>query len=221
MNRDVQFYNALQEYRMRVTDYQQRPDLMRAVIYIDASAELAKAFQIEDFPVNPLGVSYDKLQDADVRPALYELERYVSLLRARNIFEIDGNLRQDYVVLDENWKSTATTYVQHIRKAVLAARMEEALREPIIAKLNELQREIDRNRTRVDALSETWLKVTEAIGRGAENLGPVARLLDKLSGSLSWLRRTQSDEVPKTLPAPEKLGLPDLTNGANGEEGSK
>jgi hypothetical protein len=218
MNREVHFFNAIQEHRVRINDYNQRPDLMRVAIYVDTACELARSFQIDDFPVSPLEVPYPKLKDTDVRPSLYELERFVNLLRARNIFEIDGNLRNAYVVLDENWRTVATTYVQHIRRAVAEAKMNEALREPIMSKLNDLQREIDRNRTRVESLSETWLKVTEAMGQGAENLGPVAKLLEKLSGPLSWLRRKQADEDTKALPPPETLGLPDLSDNGSDKE---
>jgi hypothetical protein len=198
---------------MRLSEYERNPDLMRAGLYIDSAFEFAENFELDDFPLKDRPrLDYSTVGDFDPRPALYELERYIQRIRARHYDILEGGAQEEYVVLDEAWRSRATTYVQHIRKAVHSAEMEENLREPILKKLNELQAEIDRNRTRVAAVTETWLAVTEAMGRGAENLGPVARLLDKLSGPFRILRRQQSEDQPRGLPNPETLGLPDLSN---------
>jgi hypothetical protein len=217
MNRETRFYNALQEHRVRINDYIQRPDLMRVSIYIDTACELARALEIEQFPVMPLNASYQELEDTDVRPSLYQLERFVNILRARNIHEIDRGAGLEYVVLDDDWKIAATTYVEHIRQAVRNASMNEALRESIFDKLGELQREIDRNRTRVEAFSEMWLQVSAAMGEGAENLGPVAKLLGKLAGPLVRLRRRQGNAEDRMLPPPDALGLPDLSKDVDGD----
>jgi hypothetical protein len=209
MNREIRFYHALQENRMRIQEYQQKPDLMRAVIYIDSACALADAFEIKDFPVKPMGTAFDGLSEIDVRGPLFELERYVAHLRARNIFELDGHLKEEYVELDDDWRSKAIAYVQRVRSAVRKAEMEEALRESILKRVNELQSEIERNRTRFAALAEVWLAATEAAGKGATNLEPVFRRLEKLGGAFSWLRKVQNDQEPKRLPPPETMGLPD------------
>jgi hypothetical protein len=88
--------------------------------------------------------------------------------------------------------------------------MEEALRESILTKLNVLQGEIDRNRTQLAVLSEAWLAATEAAGKGAKNLEPAFKWLEKLGGAFSWLKKTQDQEEPRQLPPPERLGLPDV-----------
>lgn len=209
MNREVRFYNALQENRMRIQEYQQRPDLMRAVIYIDSACALANAFEINDFPVKPVGSAFDGVSEVDVRGQLFELERYVAYLRARNIFQLDGHLTEEYVELDDDWRSKAIAYVHHVRSAVRKAEIEEALRESILKRVNELQSEIERNRTRFAALTEVWLATTEAAGKGATNLEPVFRRLEKLGGALSWLRKVQNNEEPKRLPPPDSMGFPD------------
>ena len=71
------------------------------------------------------------------------------------------------IPLDEGWKAKVTSYISHIRTAVSKAEMDEALRERIFARLNDLQRAIDLNLVPpVQALSELFLGITEAMNKG-------------------------------------------------------
>jgi hypothetical protein len=112
------------------------------------------------------------------------------------------------VVLDDDWRAKASTYVSHIRSLVMKAELEEGLRERITSRLNDLQRELDRNRTKVASVAEVFLSLTEAVQKGAKNLVPAVRLFERLAGALSGAR-TASREARKTLrlPPPEAPGL--------------
>jgi len=123
--------------------------------------------------------------------------------------------KDDEISLDENWKSVSSTYIAHIRAVVSRANMPEIMRERILLHLNKLQLEIDRNRTRLSSLTEVFLSLTEAAGKGANNLAPAVRLFEKLAGAFSGARTSHTEtrlgfEPQARLPPPETLGLTDL-----------
>jgi hypothetical protein len=86
--------------------------------------------------------------------------------------------------------------------------MLESLRERIFKRLNQLQEELDRNRTRIESVSEVFLSITEAISKGAKHLDGAVKLVERLAGALSGARtaKLERDEQLR-LPAPENLGL--------------
>jgi hypothetical protein len=78
--------------------------------------------------------------------------------------------------------------------------------------LNELQAELDRNRTRVESITEVFLSITEAIGKGAKHLDGAVKLIERLAGALSSARSARSEhDTQLRLPHPDKLGLPPST----------
>ena len=91
--------------------------------------------------------------------------------------------------------------------------MQEALRERIMLRLNKLQMEIDRNRTKLSSLTEVFLSLTEAAGKGANQLTPVVRIFEKLAGAISGARTATLEHEPTPrLPPPEDFGMTDLSS---------
>lgn len=120
---------------------------------------------------------------------------------------LDG---MNYIELDDTWKAKATTYVAHIRDVVAKADVAESIRERIFKRLNELQAELDRNRTRVEAITEVFLSITEAVSKGAKHLDGAVKLIERLAGALSGARTARIEhETQLRLPSPERLGLSD------------
>jgi hypothetical protein len=154
-------------------------------------------------------------------PAYYAVENFINTIYARNVFEIDGNLQREFVPLDQDWRTRATTYVTHIRATVdRAENLSERLRQSIFNRINELQTEIDRNQTRVGAAVSVLIELCEGVGAGAKHLEPAVRLVERMTGAFSGLRKQVSEqEPPKHLPPPDQLGLPN-SNGFDGESAS-
>jgi len=121
-------------------------------------------------------------------------------------------LDENFIELDENWKAKATSYVSHIRAVVSKAEIVERLRERIFEKLNELQKEIDRNRTRIESVSEVFFAITGAVNQGAKHLEGAVKLVERLAGAFSGARSARIEqEIRLQLPPPEGLGLDDIT----------
>jgi uncharacterized coiled-coil protein SlyX len=152
-------------------------------------------------------------RSADVSHFLNKLK--IQLELEALIYEPEGN----EILLNEDWRGKASTYVAHIRTLVMKATLQEGLRERITRRLSDLQREIDRNRTKTASVTEVFLSLTEAVQKGAKDLVPAVRLFERLAGALSGARNASHDG-PKTLrlPRPETLGLADLAQDAERAE---
>jgi hypothetical protein len=117
-------------------------------------------------------------------------------------------LSLDYVTLDQNWKEKALSLLAHVRQHVRSADIPEGLRESILQKVANLQTEIERNRTRVAAAGETLVEICSYVGKGAENLAPAVRLLEKIAGAFRNVQKSsQANSEQRALPPPETLGL--------------
>ncbi|WP_372574390.1 hypothetical protein [Ruegeria jejuensis] len=159
---------------------------------------------ITDLPVVRMAVTSE---DGDVVHNLFLLEEFMDLMRARNLYQIEPNLAADTIELDDNWKAKATTLVGHIRETVSKATMEEGLREPIMRSLETLQAEIDRNRTRTDAIADVWSKVTTAMGAGVKNLEPVVVIIERLSKAVGEAMAFKIQLEAKPLQLPKSVNL--------------
>lgn len=124
------------------------------------------------------------------------------------MFEFKNKLGRAFVHLDDDWRTKVTTFISHIRENVKKADIKENLREAIMEKLSDLQKEVDRNRTSFDASIEVFLALTAAAAKGVKNLEPGIKLIGKVIGSLSELgRAVTGQEAQPRLPSPEVLGL--------------
>lgn len=203
MNNETVFYQKVNERRVQLGEVDKSGFNARAILYVNSAVTWAASLQINELPVEKLSIDDDP---EEIQKALFNLEQFMDEIRARNIFIVEPNLLLGTVSLDENWKAYVSTLVGHIREAVRKAAMEEKLREPILQSLDNLQAQVDKNRTRIDALAQTWLEVTGAIGEGAKNLEPAVALLGKLRKVFGKAERLQIEakEQPR-LPPPEEI----------------
>jgi hypothetical protein len=187
--------------------------------WIQASLMIMKRFNVD-------GVDFKHILDAE------QIDLIISsnILNLTQVNQLDfaiqtivGNIEVNHIIhemlngdinsieLNDDWKAKASSYVSHIRTAVAKAEVSEGLRERIFSKLNELQSEIDKNRTRVQSLTEVFLAITEAMSKGSKHLDAPMKLLERLSGALSGVRHATIEHKPQLqLPAPESLGLSEL-----------
>lgn len=102
-----------------------------------------------------------------------------------------------------------------VRKVVNQADFPEAKKDAIYQRIAALQAEVDKSRTRLDAFLSRWLDVTNAVGEGAENLEPLAKLLERIMKVLGRAKAQQetgqlpTSEETKKLPSPEVDGNSD------------
>ncbi len=202
MNSEVEFFKKLGERRVQITEVDRPGFNMRVVLYVNAAVNYAEAFDVSGLPVSEISITDDA---ESIQESLFLLEAFLDKLKARNIFELEPNLDSFTVLLDDNWRAQASTFVSHIRKVVEDATMPDSLREGIMKSLNRLQNEIDRRRTRTDATAEVWIKVTQAIGTGAKNLDPAVKLIEKLTKNFGKARQHQIEAEQKAsqLPPPD------------------
>jgi hypothetical protein len=203
MSSEIIFYQKVNERRVQFAEVGRSGFNARAVLYVNAACAYAESLSIDGLPVTRITI---KDGDEVIQESLFRLEEFMDQIRARNVFALEPALRDASVQLDKDWKAKATTLVRHIREIVTKAEMDEALREPIMRSLNQLQAEIDRNRTRLDVVSNAWLQLTSAIGNGAKNLEPAVKLVERLSKALGKAKRFEIDaEQHPQLPPPDDL----------------
>lgn len=205
MNAETTFFQKVSERRVSFGEVGRPGFRERAVLYINAACSYAKALELTEFPIKKVTIS-DSEEIIQLR--LLELEMYMDDIRAENLYILEPNLQEVTVRLNQDWKAKATTFVDHVRKIVKDAEMEEGLRESIFASLNQLQRSIDRNRTPLDSFVETWLKITKAIDSGAKNLDNAVKLTERIRKLFTVAKNFEIDaeENPRLPPPDEALG---------------
>ncbi len=217
MRLEAMFYQKVQPYRVQLAGVRSDAEALQAALYIKNVLQLGEAFGIDGLPKVDIP---EEVKPDTILQALYTIESFMSQIYARNIYELDQGLQKTFVEFDEKWKQKVSSYISNIREHVKKADVEEALRERIFNKLQELQREVDRNRTRTESVVDVLLVLTEATGRAAKNLKPAIALIEQMAGALSKLRnQAQQSETTLQLPLPETLGLTGPDKGNNGDEG--
>lgn len=83
-------------------------------------------------------------------------------------------------------------------------------RDAIFARIEKLQGEVNRDRSKAEVIVGLWLDVTSAISKGAENLDPAIERLERIMKIFGLARdedaaaRLPAPEAPKQIPPPSK-----------------
>lgn len=108
-------------------------------------------------------------------------------------------------VIAGNFKTQIGGHLTAIRNIVHEADLSEAKRDAIFRRLEKLQFEVDRDRTRSEAAMGLWLDISSAIGQGAQKLDPAIERLERIMKIFAQAR----DEETARLPAPaERKRIP-------------
>jgi hypothetical protein len=124
----------------------------------------------------------------------------------------EKTLSLNAIALDDDWRTKLHSYIATIRQIVQKTNLEASIKEGILKKLQALDAEVDRERSRIQIFSEALVGVCEGISSGANALAPAARLLERVIGSLARLKSNKPDVL--ALPKPDDLGLSALTDDA-------
>jgi hypothetical protein len=105
-----------------------------------------------------------------------------------------------------NFKTQVGGHLTAIRKIVQEATLlSDAKRDAIFNRIEKLQAEVNRDRTRTETAVGLWLDITSAISHGAEKLDPAIERLERIMKVFAEAR----DEASIKLPAPsEQKRLP-------------
>jgi len=87
-----------------------------------------------------------------------------------------------------------------MREAVQAADVASEKKDRLFSLINELQAEVDLDRTPVHAAGELWITLCTYMGEGARKaLEPTTPLIERICGALGLAKKAE-DAQPKKLP---------------------
>lgn len=117
----------------------------------------------------------------------------IRLLRARRE-------KQYSVVLDPATKKKLRHYLDQIRDVVDKLEMPQPKKDRLYSKIEALALEIDRERTRYQALAALFIEAADDAGEAAKRLEPVVRLVERVGAAIGLSKR--SEEAQAKLPPP-------------------
>jgi hypothetical protein len=104
------------------------------------------------------------------------------------------------LTLDLDFKTQIGGHLTAIRAIVGEADISANKRDAIFKRINNLQVEVDRDRTRTEAAMALLLDITSAISNGAKNLDPA---LDRVERIIKVLAKAKDENETKALTAPK------------------
>jgi hypothetical protein len=104
------------------------------------------------------------------------------------------------LTLDLDFKAQIGAHLTAIRKIVGEADISAGKRDAIFKRINNLQDEVDRDRTRTEAAFALLLDITSAISNGAKNLDPA---LERVERIIKVLAKAKDENEMKTLTSPK------------------
>jgi hypothetical protein len=114
--------------------------------------------------------------------------------------------------LSLEFKTQIGGHLTAIRKIVFEAdHLPESKRDALIRRIDNLQHEVDRERTKTDAAMALWLELTSAISKGATNLDPAIDRLTRIVKVLSLQKDESEIKAIKGPSKPKQLAPPDQT----------
>jgi hypothetical protein len=128
--------------------------------------------------------------------------RAVDYYKAATRLQLSARKKEHVTVLtlSLDFKTQIGGHLTAIRKIVAEEpSISENKRDAIFRRINNLQMEVDRDRTRTEAAMALLLEVTSAIGKGAKNLDPA---LDRIERIVKVLAKAKDEHETKALIAP-------------------
>ncbi len=122
----------------------------------------------------------------------------ITTLRLRNIEQVSAHS----VALDADTKTKLRQMLEHVRQTVQMLDISVAKKEAFFKHLNNFQAELDRGRTRWQAFAALMIEACDDVGKAAEKLEPVVRILERVGAALGVAKRAENAQ-PR-LPPPKE-----------------
>lgn len=138
----------------------------------------------------------------------HRVDSFISRLRIRKIRGKNSDQSSHLISLTEDYRTAIHEKISLIRKIINSIEIKEDRREILFKNLNAFAAEVDKERTKIDTFTSVWLNVTETFGKGAENLEPAVKALERIARIFGKAKaEEQSDLLPphqekKLLEAP-------------------
>ncbi len=121
-----------------------------------------------------------------------DVEHYKTALKIRNARRTRGYSVQ----LDAVTRAKITHHIQQLREIFQKLEIDEEKKEALLKNLNELQKEVDRNRTRFDIFASLVMAVADVVGEAIER-SQIRSLLDSIAQVIWGVKK---EEETKRLP---------------------
>jgi hypothetical protein len=126
-----------------------------------------------------------------------KVDYYRTILRLRH-----SRRAQGYSVrFDQKTKAKLTHYIDQIREVILVLEVDEWKKESLLRCLNNLQLEVDKDRSKYEVFGAFVVEAAGVFGEGGRRAEPVRKWIDSIAG-LIWGAR-HAEQTPK-LAAPSK-----------------
>lgn len=169
---------------------------------------------VEAFELNILGHwKRQKIQQAifDVFPQFQmEVNNEVGKIRIRHL----RRSQQFSVALEPSSKERIRHYLTKVREVIDGLDVNQAKKEALYARVDALAEEVDRDRTRFEAVSALLVEAASTVGAVASKLEPVRKWVETIAGVLGSAKE-QENKLGQ-LPAPpilKQLEPPEQTSG--------
>jgi hypothetical protein len=128
-----------------------------------------------------------------------DVDYSISDLRLRSA----ERLRQHSVELDEATKIKLRHLLAQVREVVDKLDISVAKKDRLYGRINALQKEIDRERTRYQTFADLLIEAADDAGEAATRLEPVVRLIERVGAALGVAKRGE-EAKPKLPPRQDR-----------------
>ena len=146
-----------------------------------------------------------------------DVDYAISELRLRSI----ERAKQHSVALDAATKMKLRHLLAEVRETVDKLEVSVAKKDRLYTRINALQDEIDRDRTRYQSFAALVIEAADDAGEAATRLEPVVRLIERIGAAIGVAKRSE-EATPKLPPRPEQKRIehkPRFVAPRNGSKG--
>lgn len=197
------------EQKIRDAHHEERIDIYY-IQYISKVLGAISELGIESHFANR---SVPSIEDVDYQTYVNfskDVEHYRTMLQIRR-----ARRRKEFsVALDQAMKIKLRHMLSQMREIVDRLDVCPTKKEALFAKINALQAEIDRDRTRFDIAAALWIEGCEKLGEGAEKLKPLREILDSIGNLFKQAKKLEGADTPRLPPAdkPKQIEPPKPTS---------
>jgi hypothetical protein len=125
-----------------------------------------------------------------------DVEHYRTMLQIRHARRAQGFS----IKFDHATKEKIKHHLNQIKEIVPKLEISESKRDDLMDKIVELEKEVDRDRTRLEVVGDFLSATTGMIGDAVEELEPIRRFIDSIAGLIWGARKEQKKLAPPERP---------------------
>lgn len=169
--------------------------------YINHVLAAAKVFELNiltDWDVPSTSVS-DGIVHSRYEQFSSDVDHYTVQIRLRNA----RRTKRDSVALDSIIKRKIRHHLNKIKEIIDQLEVSDPKKEALYAKIGALENEVDRDRTRFEALTALILEAADTGGNAAKKLKPVREFINSITGLIKAAKDGE-EAVAQRLPPPSE-----------------